>query len=318
MKSDFSAITTDTPFYSFSEYLKKQFSVPVQKISLNIGSTCPNRDGTKGYGGCTYCNVESFSPDYCQNEKDLSAQLETGIRFFENKKKNPAFLAYFQSYSNTYADFKSLQLLFDQVLCHDHVIGLVIGTRPDCLSDEIISYLEEKAKTAYVAVELGIESTLNRTLEKINRCHTFEETVAAFDRLSNRKIHLGGHLIMGLPGESKTDILNHAKAISKLPVDTLKLHQLQVIKGTIMAHQYKHHPEEFHLFDYENYVELVSEFLTWLRPDIAIERFTSQSPAHLLIAPDWGGIKNYQTVEHVKAHLQLKGLRQGLNYTPDR
>lgn len=317
MKPHFSVSSADTPFYTFSEYLKKYFNFPVQKISLNIGTSCPNRDGTKGYGGCTYCNVESFSPDYCLKEKDLDVQLEAGMNFFEKKKKNPQFLAYFQSYSNTYADFESLRVLFDHALHHDKVIGLIVGTRPDCLSDEIVSYLEEKAKTNYVAVELGIESTLNRTLEKINRCHTFDETVDAFERLANRKIHLGGHLIIGLPGETKSEILNHAKAISGLPVDTLKLHQLQIIKGTVMAHQYKNKPEEFQLFNYDDYVDFVSEFLTRLRPDIAVERFTSLSPGHLLIAPDWGGIKNYQTVEHVKSNLQLKGLRQGSNYQPD-
>lgn len=302
---------TLSPFYAYRSYLKKQFGYPVQKISLNIGNTCPNRDGTKGYGGCTYCNVASFSPSYCHSTLDLTEQLETGMRYFSQKKRSTKYLAYFQSYTNTYSDSNKLIDFFEMTRMHPKVVGIIVGTRPDCIADEVIRYLSDISKSLYVSVEIGIESTINDTLRRINRCHTYEDTVSAFNRLTGKGIQLGGHLIIGLPGESDSDIITHADKISKLPINTLKLHHLQVIKQTIMEHEFKISPETFEFRSFDEYVDLIGQFLTHLRADIALQRFISQAQKQLLIAPNWNGIKNYQAMSIIENKMREKNQIQG-------
>ncbi|HEX5743427.1 MAG TPA: TIGR01212 family radical SAM protein, partial [Flavobacteriaceae bacterium] len=196
-------------YNDYSSFLKNKFTERVQKISLDTGFTCPNRDGSKGVGGCTYCNNNSFNPDYCEPEKSIHQQLEEGVSFFASKYKAQQYLAYFQAYTNTYADLSLLRKMYTEAVEYPGVIGLVIGTRPDCINEEIVSILEEIAKTHYVSLEFGVESTLNRTLEIVNRCHTFEETKAAYELANNRGLHLGAHMILGLPGESREEMLNH-------------------------------------------------------------------------------------------------------------
>jgi uncharacterized protein len=299
-------------FYNdYSSYIRSVFGERVQKISLNTGFSCPNRDGTKGIGGCTYCNNRSFSPEYSGQIKSVEEQLKQGIAFFSAKYKAQKYLAYFQSYTNTYADVELLKAYYLAALDYPGVVGLVIGTRPDCISDSIIDFISELAKNYYVALEFGVETTLNRSLKVINRCHTFEETVAAYEQASNRGIYLGAHLILGLPGESRADMLNHASRINQLPIATLKIHHLQIIKNTMMAYQYKNTPEMFNLFDLDEYVDLVTEFISRLRPDIVLERFISESPADLLIAPQWGGAKNFEVLAKIARLMEKKNLRQG-------
>ncbi|MDO9261069.1 MAG: TIGR01212 family radical SAM protein [Flavobacteriaceae bacterium] len=303
-------------YNDYSSFLKNKFAERVQKISLDTGFTCPNSDGSKGVGGCTYCNNNTFNPDYCKPEKSITQQLKEGVDFFASKYKAQQYLAYFQAYTNTYADISLLKKMYHEAVEHPGVIGLVIGTRPDCINEEIVAILEEIAQNHYVSLEFGVESTLNRTLEIVNRCHTFEETKAAYELAKNRGIHLGAHMILGLPGESREEMLNHAVELSKLPINSLKLHQLQIVKNTMMAFQYKHKPEMFNLFGLEDYLEFITDFVGLLRPDIIIERFSSQSPTDLLIAPYWGGLKNFELVAKVEKRLEEKNSWQGKFYQP--
>ena len=302
-------------YNDYGSYIKMKFGERVQKISIDIGFSCPNRDGSKGFGGCTYCNNNSFNPDYCEPEVSISNQLKTGIEFFKRKGKTQNFLAYFQAYTNTYADVSVLKEMYFEALSVPDVVGLVIGTRPDCISDEVINLLAEIAKDYYVSLEFGVESTNERTLLEVNRCHTYQETIATYKRCVNKGIELGAHIILGLPGESREEILNHARALSELPITTLKLHHLQIVKGSVMASQYKNTPEKFDLFELENYIKLVAEFVQILRPDIVIERFISEAPSDLLIAPKWG-LKNFEVVSKIDKHLTLTGSFQGKNYEP--
>ncbi len=301
-------------YNDFGSFIKAHFSERVQKISLDTGFTCPNRDGTKGIGGCTYCNNNSFNPNYCKPEKSISQQLDLGIEHFSRKNKTRKFLAYFQAHTNTYADIELVKELYLEALGHPDVVGLVIGTRPDCINDALLSFLDELAKTYFVSLEFGIESTLNTTLETVNRCHTYEETVRSYDLSKDRGIYLGAHIILGLPGESRADLINHAAAVSELPIHSLKLHHLQIIKHTVMAAEFKKVPSKFHLFELEEYLDLVTDFISKLRPDIIIERFISEAPAHLLLAPKWGGLKNFEVVAMIDKRLLEKQLWQGKYY----
>jgi len=298
-------------YNDFSTHFKNLFTNRVQKIAINAGFTCPNRDGSKSRGGCTYCNNETFNPFYCAPEKSITQQINEGIAFFSEKYKTQKYLAYFQAYSNTYAPLHILEKLYNEALSHSEVIGLVIATRPDCISQEIVNLLKKLSEKHYITLELGVETTQNETLTNINRCHTFEDTVNALNLLKNTKIHTGIHLILGLPCESYETLINHAKIISTLPFETLKLHQLQIIRKTIMAKQYETNPEKFSLFTAENYIELVIDFMERLSPQIIIERFTSESPADLLIAPKWGSIKNYEMVAKIEKRMEERKTWQG-------
>ncbi|MFH6769504.1 TIGR01212 family radical SAM protein [Gaetbulibacter aquiaggeris] len=306
---------TGKRYLDYASFIKSTFGERVQKISLNIGFSCPNRDGSKGFGGCTYCNNNTFNPDYCISTKTIKEQLEEGIRRFTKKYKTQKYFAYFQAYTNTYSDIASLKKMYEEALSFPGVIGLVIGTRPDCISEEIIEYLSFLSKRSYISLEFGVESTLNSTLKTVNRCHTFEDTKAAYKLCTNKGFHLGAHLILGLPGETKEDLLNHAVEISKLPINTLKLHHLQIVKQSVMAHQFKENPENFNLFTCETYVEFIAEFIELLRPDIIIERFISEAPLDLLIAPKWNGLKNFEMVAKIDKKLSATNTWQGKYYT---
>ena len=298
------------PYRDFSEFLTQRFPFKVQKISINAGFTCPNRDGSKGRGGCTYCNNQSFSPGYGKPTKSISEQLADGINFFSHKYPEMKYLAYFQSYTNTYDSVEKLIDMYEEALAYPDVVGIIIGTRPDCMPDELLDYFAELNKKTFVLIEYGVESTLNKTLERVNRQHTWEESVEVITRTAEREVPVGVHLILGLPGETDEDILSHAVEISKLPLTTVKLHQLQIIRGTAMAKEFRLLPESFHLFGLEEYVDLCVDFAERLNPDFYIERFASQSPKSLLIAPDWG-LKNYELTEKVKKRFKGKNTFQG-------
>ena len=244
------------PYNNFSTYFKTKFSNRVQKIAVDAGFTCPNRDGSKGHGGCTYCNNDTFNPFYCSPQKSITQQLEEGIAFFSKKYKTQSYLAYFQAYSNTYSDISLLKKLYSEALEVEGVIGLVIATRPDCVNNEILDYLEELTENHYIVIEYGLESCFDETLVKINRGHSFHESVEALKNTKNRGIDVGVHIILGLPGESHKMMLQQAEMLSELPFKTLKLHQLQIIKNTLMAKQYKENPENFNLFSYDEYIDL--------------------------------------------------------------
>lgn len=297
-------------YLNYNTVLKKEFSERVQKISINAGFTCPNRDGSKGTGGCTYCNNQTFSPDYCEPTKTVTQQIEEGIAFFHYKYQNQSYLAYLQSYTNTYAPLDKLKSLYEEALSHPRIVGLVIGTRPDCVNDELLDYLAKLAERHYVMIEYGIESTKDETLKLINRGHDYACCVEAITKTAEHNIRVGAHLILGLPKESKTEVLSHADEMSKLPLTALKLHQLQLIRGTKMTEQYKANPECFHLYEADEYIDLAIDFLERLNPNIAVERFLSQSPPEFLVAPTWG-LKNYEFVEKVRKRLKERDTWQG-------
>lgn len=301
-------------YNDFPTFLRKYFPYKVQKISLNAGFTCPNRDGTKGKGGCTYCNNQTFNPDYCRTEKSIATQLEEGKLFFAHKYPEMKYLAYFQAYTNTYAGLEGLKHKYEEALAVDGLVGLVIGTRPDCMPEDLLRYLEELNRHTFLMVEYGIESACDETLKQINRGHTYAETVDAVCRTAACGILTGGHVILGLPGESRDDLLSQAETLSQLPLTTLKMHQLQLIRGTRMAHEYEISPERFHLFtDVDEYIDLVIDYVEHLRPDLVLERFVSQSPKELLIAPDWG-LKNYEFTARLQKRMKERGAYQGKKY----
>ena len=300
-------------YYEFGDFLRDLFKFKVQKISINAGFTCPNRDGSKGWGGCTYCNNQTFSPEYCHTEKSVTEQLEEGVRFFSRKYPDMRYLAYFQAYTNTYDRLDSLILKYEEALAYPGVEGLIVGTRPDCMPISLLDYLEDLGKRTFVLVEYGIESTDDETLRRINRGHTFAVSAEAVRKTAERGILVGGHIILGLPGEEREMLIRQAGVLSQLPLTTLKLHQLQLIKGTRMASEYVKEPEAFHLYTADEYVDLVIDYIEHLRPDIVLERFVSQSPKELLIAPDWG-LKNYEFTDKVKKRMREKDAWQGKYY----
>jgi radical SAM protein (TIGR01212 family) len=285
---------TNRIYLEFTDYLRVRFpEFKVQKISLNAGFTCPNRDGTKSRGGCTYCNNRTFNPAYCDISQSVARQLQEGVRFFSRKYPDMKYIAYFQAYTNTYDSVEKLRLKYEEALSSKDVAGIIIATRPDCISDGLLDYLQKLNSRTFVMVEYGIESASEETLRSINRGHTYEEAREAVIRTAERQIPVGAHLILGLPGETDEQILRHAVTISELPLTSVKLHQLQIIRGTAMEKEYRTSPEHFRLYAVDEYIDLVVGFIDRLRPDIYIDRFVSQSPKELLIAPDWG-LKNHE------------------------
>ena len=301
-------------YKDFSSFIKEKFNGRVQKVSIDAGFTCPNKDGTKGKGGCTYCNNNTFNPDYCKPIKPISVQINEGIEFFSKKYKTQKYLAYFQAFTNTYAPLKDLKPMYEEALSHKDVIGLVIATRPDSIKDDVLDYLQYLSKKGnFIKLELGLESTKNKTLEAINRCQTHEEAIDAFSRAKGRGLHLGAHLILGLPGENKEDMLEHARKVSQLPVNTLKIHHLQIVKHTMMAYQFKNTPEMFTFMKLDEYIDLVVDFIELLHPDIIIERFFSESPARMLIHPKYG-LKNFEVKHLINKRLEERDAWQGRLY----
>lgn len=278
-------------YHDFGTWIRKQLPFRVQKISIDAGFTCPNRDGRIGIGGCIFCDNKSFNPSYCSHKKSVTEQLEDGKRFFTKKYPDMKYLAYFQAYTNTYDVVDKLKQLYEEALKVEDVVGIVIGTRPDCVSSELLDYLEELNKRTFLIVEYGIESCNDDTLRYINRGHDFACTRKAVEETAKRGIYVGGHVIMGLPGEDASESLRQAPVISSLPLTMLKIHQMQIIKGTRLAKIYKERP--FHLYTIEEYIDLITQYIGLLRSDLVLERFVTQSPPEMLIAPKWG-LKNYE------------------------
>jgi radical SAM protein (TIGR01212 family) len=306
------------PYNNYNQVLKQEFGGRVQKISIHAGFTCPNRDGSKGKGGCTYCNNQSFVPEYCHPIKSITQQVNEGIDFFKRKYENQAYLAYFQSYTNTYDALENLKQIYEEALQHPKVKGIVIGTRPDCVNDEILKYFADLSEKYYVMIEYGVESTENNTLAFINRGHDYKCSVEAIRKTAALGIKTGAHFILGLPHETKDTILNHARKISELPLTAIKLHQLQLIIGTKMAHQFATNPEWFRLMTANEYIDLAIDFLELLNPKIAVERFVSQSPSEFLISPDWG-LKNFEFVAKIEKRMRERNTWQGklINTAPN-
>ena len=297
-------------YYDFASFLSHYFEGKVQKISIHAGFTCPNRDGSKGTGGCTYCNNQTFNPEYCNPHLGIRRQLEDGISFFARKYPTMRYLAYFQAYTNTYGELEQLKAMYDEALSVEGVVGLVIGTRPDCMPPALLDHIEQLSRKTFVMVEYGIESANDLTLKRINRGHDFATAIDAIRRTHERGILVGGHLILGLPGEDHDELMRQAETIATLPLDMVKLHQLQLIRGTRMAREYDECPEDFHLYTVDEYIDLAIDYIERLPETMVIERFISQSPRSLLIAPDWG-MKNYQFVDRLRRRMQDRNTWQG-------
>jgi len=299
----------ETKHYNdFSTWLRRQLGCKVQKISIDAGFSCPNRDGTLATGGCVFCDNKAFSPAYCRGNKSVKRQVEDGISFFKRKYKDMKYLAYFQAFTNTYAPVEHLKSLYEEALSIEDVVGIVIGTRPDCVSDDILNYLERLNRQTFMIVEYGIESTDNKMLKRINRGHTYECSVRAIERTKERDILVGGHVILGLPGMTEEDSIREVERLNNTQLDILKLHQLQVVKDTRLAEEYLEKP--FKVFNIDEYIRLVATLIQHIRPDMILDRFISQSPAEMLIAPKWG-IKNYEFANTLDNYLTKNNIYQG-------
>ena len=302
-------------FNSYADYFKKEFGQRVQKITIDAGFTCPNRDGTLARGGCTYCNNDAFNPSYCNPQKSVAQQVQEGIEFHKVRyRRANRYLVYFQAYSNTYAPLSLLKNLYEQALAQEGVIGLVIGTRPDCVDDEKLDYLQKLSKKYYIIVEYGIESIHDEILDRINRQHNFEQSRVAIEATAARGIHTGAHLIFGLPGESREMMMESVNIISQLPLDTIKFHQLQIITGTAMARDYKRNPQDYDLFSLEEYVDFVIRYTESLNPEFIIERFAGEVPPRYLAGPGWGRIRNDQINVMIEREMEKRDTWQGKFY----
>ncbi|MCK4466574.1 MAG: TIGR01212 family radical SAM protein [Bacteroidales bacterium] len=302
-------------FNAYANYFKNIFGERVQKVSIDAGFTCPNRDGTVGWGGCTFCNNDAFNPSYCTSEKSVRQQLEEGITFHKTRyRRSSKYLAYFQAYSNTYAPLDKLKEKYDEALKFPNVIGLVIGTRPDCIDKEKLDYFRKLSEKVYLIIEYGIESCYNKTLKRINRGHTFEQSVYAIEETAKRGIRTGAHLIFGLPGETRKEMLDEAGIISRLPLDNVKFHQLQIIKETAMEREYKRAHENFDLFSWEEYLEFLIQFLERLNPEFVVERFTGEAPPRFLAGSRWGLKRTDQILNLIEQRLEEKDTWQGKRY----
>lgn len=312
MENNDFGLGTTYPFNDYGRWTRGLFNFRTQKLSIDAGFTCPNRDGTIGHGGCIFCDNRTFNPSYCEGKRSVARQIKEGKAFFARKYPEMKYIAYFQAYTNTYAPLDRLKQLYEEALSQDDVVGLSIATRPDCVSAQLLDYLGQLSRQVPVTVEYGIESANDATLALINRGHDFESSRRAINETAERGIYTGGHVILGLPGEDAMESLRQAPLISALPLTVLKIHQMQVIRGTALASSYAASP--FHLYSVEEYVELVSEYIQRLRSDLVLERFVSQSPQELLVAPRWG-LKNHEFTDILVNHMKATGAWQGKKVT---
>ena len=299
----------NTPYYyDYGTWIRHRFPFRVQKISIDAGFTCPNRDGRLSTGGCIYCDNRTFNPAYCQRKDSITQQLEAGKQFFARKYPEMKYLAYFQAYTNTYASISHLRQLYEEALSVKDIVGIVIGTRPDCVSDKLLDYLEDLNRRTFLIVEYGVESANDDTLRRINRGHSFAQSRLAIEKTHQRGILTGAHIILGLPGEDAQENLRQAPLISSLPIDILKIHQMQIIRDTRLADKFEREP--FHIYSVNEYIELIANYIQRLRKDLVLERFVSQSPKELLITPQWG-LKNHEFTDLLNNYLKNHQIHQG-------
>ena len=299
-------------YNSFAGYFKERFGCRLQKIVVDAGFTCPNRDGRLSVGGCTYCNNAAFHPSYSTPDKSILQQMEEGMEFHRRRYRNAtSYLAYFQPYSNTYAPLERLKELYGQALQHPQVKGIVIGTRPDCVDEEKLDYLQQLSHKHIVIIEYGIESCYDKTLKRINRCHTFRQAEEALRATAERGIMQGAHFIIGLPGESRAELLQMPQFINSLPLDSVKFHQLQIIKGTAMERLYASSPEEFVQFSLNEYIDFFVDFLELLSPKLRIERFAGEVPPRFVNGSPWGLVRNVELLRMLDERLEERKSWQG-------
>ena len=311
-------MSPEVPFLEYGRVMRQRFGGRIQKLAIDAGLSCPNRDGRVGIKGCTFCLNEAFSPSYCRECDSLSEQIDRAIQFhLSRNRKAEHYIAYLQSGSNTYANSDKLYRIYTEALSHPNISGLIIGTRPDCISSEILDILEDLSHSYYIAIEYGIESVYNTTLSHVNRGHDFQCAVDAVTKSKARGLDVGGHFILGLPNESREDIINGIAKINRLGLDFIKFHQLQIYRGTAMAKEYAEHPEHFLLannYTTDDYIELLCDIICHLNPKIAIERLITIAPRHLLLHSALGGIKADELRNRLICRMQQLNARQGKNY----
>jgi radical SAM protein (TIGR01212 family) len=302
-------------FNAYPEYMKKIFGGRVQKLTIDAGFSCPNRDGSKSTGGCTFCVNDAFNPSYCNPQKSVIQQIREGIEFHEKRyRRAEAFLAYFQAYSNTHAPLEKLIPLYEEALSVEGIAGLVIGTRPDCVNDEKLDYFKKLAEKQHIVIEYGIESVYDKTLMRVNRCHTFQESVDAIKKTADRGIHTGAHMIFGLPGETREEMMQSAQILSALPIHSIKFHQLQIFKGSRLEADYSKNPDDFLLFGEEEYLGFITEYVSQFNPRIIIERIAGETPPRFSVVRPWGP-RYDQILVKFERKLEEKDSWQGKYYS---
>lgn len=299
-------------FNSYSNYFTKQFGSRVQKISIDAGFSCPNRDGKISTGGCTFCSNDAFNPSYCKPEKSIRKQIEEGIEFHKRRyRRANKYLAYFQPFSNTYKPINELKDIYLQALAIPEIAGIVVGTRPDLVEAKVLQLLADISQTHYVMIEYGVESIYDTTLKHVNRGHDFATAEKAINLTQQFGLPCGAHFIFGLPGETKTMMLDAARTISRLPLTTVKFHQLQIFKNTPMANEYQDHPEHFHLFDLEEYIDFVIDFAERLNPAFVIERFAGEVPPRYLVSEPWMKLRYDEVLTRIEKRMEERATYQG-------
>jgi len=304
-------------YNSYVGYFKEKYGKRLQKIVIDAGFSCPNRDGSIASGGCTYCDNSAFHPSYSSPDKTIFDQIETGIEFHKRRYRTAEqYLAYFQSFSNTYAPLEHLRNVYGQALSHPAVVGVVIGTRPDCIDSEKLDYLQSLSKNKIVILEYGIETTYDKTLSRINRGHNYAQAVEAVNETAKRGIHQGAHFILGLPGETREEMMGMVHEINKLPLQSIKFHQLQIVKGTAMEREFEQNPDDFVQFRLDEYIDFFIDFLELLRPDIYIERFAGEVPPRFVNSTPWGLIRNAGLLHMLDKRLEERDTFQSRLYKP--
>ena len=299
-------------FNSYAAYFRRTFGHRMQKVAVNAGFTCPNRDGTVGRGGCSFCDNAAFTPSYCTPAKSITRQIDEGIEFHRRRYRTAeGFMVYFQSFSNTYAPLEHLRRLYDEALAHPHVAGIVVGTRPDCVDERKLDYFATLARDRYVAIEYGVESTSDVTLRRINRGHDYAAARRAIALTAERGIHTGAHFILGLPGEPRQMLIDRTAEINALPLTTVKFHQLQIIKGTAMEKEYARKPEDFLRFGMEEYLDFIIDILERLRPDLYIERIAGEVPPRFVNETPWGLVRNFELLRMLDRRMEERNAWQG-------
>jgi radical SAM protein (TIGR01212 family) len=315
-------MTPETPcpfgerrYHAWNEHVKTRYGGRVQKVSVLAGFTCPNRDGLLGKGGCTFCNNAAFTPGYLEPQQSITAQLDAGLGFLRRRYPGTQrYMAYFQSYSNTYGEFERLRACYEEALAHPAIFGLAIGTRPDCLPDVVLDYLAELAKSRIIELEIGVESCNDAVLARVNRGHTFAASVDAIERAAARGLEVTAHVLLGLPGESRESMLLGAHQLSALPIHALKIHQLQVVRGTLLARDWQRDPASVPLPGEFECIEMLADFIEHLSPTSLLQRVGSEVPPSQKLAPDWN-LRLSELAPRISAELARRGSWQGCRYS---
>lgn len=298
-------------YNAWNDHVKRRYGGRVQKVSVAAGFSCPNRDGVLGTGGCTFCNNAGFTPGYLDRRQPIGEQIDTGLRFLLRRYPGTQrYIAYFQSYSNTYGEFERLRACYQEALAHPRISGLAIGTRPDCLPDAVLDYLAELARESIIELEIGVESCNDEALRRVNRGHDFACSADAIERAAARGLEVTAHLILGLPGESRAGLLDGARRLSALPLRALKLHQLQLVRGTALARDWERDPGAVPLLGEDEYIALLADFVERLSPDILLQRLGSEVPPALKLAPQWN-MRLSELAPRLSAELARRGSWQG-------